>query len=77
MIYGQHGMDATGQYTGMVPQQLKRMDIYKPVNSRYGMPHPHVTLEPGTMDLLHPSPVVFHPGNFVFYQSAAGKNWAN
>jgi hypothetical protein len=28
------------------------------------------------MDLLHPSPVVFHPGNFVFCQSAAGNNWA-
>jgi hypothetical protein len=60
-------MDATGQYTGMVPQQqLKRMDVYKPVNSRYGY----------SMDLLHPSPVVFHPGNFVFCQSAAGNNWA-
>jgi hypothetical protein len=37
MAIGQHGMDATGRYTGMVPQQqLKRMDVYKPVNSRYG-----------------------------------------
>jgi hypothetical protein len=48
-IYSEHEMDATGQNTpawrGCTSSSV---DVYKVINSRYDMPHPHVTLDPGT-----------------------------
>jgi hypothetical protein len=49
MIYGEHKMDATGQNTPAWRGSISSsVDVYKVINSRYDMLHPHVALELGT-----------------------------
>jgi tubulin beta len=82
VICGEHGIDASGQYTGTsgAQQQLERINVYynEAGGGRYVPRAVLMDLEPGTMDSLRSGPIggIFRPDNFVFGQSGAGNNWA-
>ncbi|KAL5219131.1 hypothetical protein ABZP36_019815 [Zizania latifolia] len=80
VICGEHGVDATGRYSGTSPQQLERINVYfnEAGGGRYVPRAVLMDLEPGTMDSLRSGPIggIFRPDNFVFGQSGAGNNWA-
>lgn len=80
IISGEHGLDASGVYTGSNDQELERMNVYfnEVGNQKYVPRAVLVDLEPGTMDAVRAGPFgqLFRPDNFVFGQSSAGNNWA-
>lgn len=80
IISGEHGLDASGVYTGSNDQELERMNVYfnEVANQKYVPRAVLVDLEPGTMDAVRAGPFgqLFRPDNFVFGQSSAGNNWA-
>ncbi|KJK62409.1 Tubulin/FtsZ family GTPase domain protein [Aspergillus parasiticus SU-1] len=80
IISGEHGLDASGMYTGSNDQELERMNVYfnEVGNQKYVPRAVLVDLEPGTMDAVRAGPFgqLFRPDNFVFGQSSAGNNWA-
>lgn len=80
VVCAEHGIDATGQYTGDSDLQLERINVYYNEAScgRYVPRAVLMDLEPGTMDSIRSGPFgqIFRPDNFVFGQSGAGNNWA-
>lgn len=80
VIAGEHGIDATGAYTGTTDLQLKRIDVYfnEASSAKYVPRAVLIDLEPGTMDAVRAGPFgqLFRPDNFVYGQSGAGNNWA-
>lgn len=84
-ISAEHGVDATGSFSGDSPeQQLERAGVYfnKSENDSgktvYTPRAVLVDLEPGVLDGIKASPMGsnFRADNFVSAQSSAGNNWA-
>lgn len=79
-IASEHGIDASGAYTGTDPLQLERAGVYFSEGSegRYVPRAVMLDLEPGVVDTIKSSKfgAMFRPDNFVFGQSGAGNNWA-
>jgi tubulin beta len=76
----EHGINVDGEYIGLNPLQLERINVYfnEGKDGRY-VPRAVLTdLEPGTMDSIKGGPIgkLFRPDNFVHGQSGAGNNWA-
>ena len=80
VVCAEHGIDATGKYTGDSNLQLERVNVYYNEAScgRFVPRAVLMDLEPGTMDSVRSGPYgqIFRPDNFVFGQSGAGNNWA-
>ncbi|CAN6287331.1 unnamed protein product [Urochloa humidicola] len=82
VICGEHGVDATGRYSGDASsaQQLERINVYynEAGGGRYVPRAVLMDLEPGTMESIRAGPFggIFRPDNFVYGQSGAGNNWA-
>ncbi|KAK8444501.1 hypothetical protein SEVIR_9G147300v4 [Setaria viridis] len=80
VICGEHGVDATGRYSGASAQQLERINVYynEAGGGRYVPRAVLMDLEPGTMESIRAGPFgsIFRPDNFVYGQSGAGNNWA-
>ena len=70
MISGEHGIDATGNYSGDSDLQLERIDVYynEATGGKYVPRAVLVDLEPGTMDSVRSGTFgqLFKPDNFVF-----------
>ncbi|KAL4816949.1 tubulin beta-2 chain [Aspergillus spinulosporus] len=79
-ISGEHGLDASGIYTGDSDLQLERMNVYfnEAGSNKYVPRAVLIDLEPGTMDALRSGPngALYRPDNFIYGQSSAGNNWA-
>lgn len=80
VVCAEHGIDASGSYSGTSRVQLERVNVYynEASGGRYVPRAVLMDLEPGTMDSLRTGPYgkIFKPDNFVFGQNGAGNNWA-
>ncbi|ONM07637.1 Tubulin beta-3 chain [Zea mays] len=72
VICGEHGVDSTGCYSGVSPQQLERINVYynEAGGGRYVPRAVLMDLEPGTMESIRAGPFggIFRPDNFVYGQ---------
>lgn len=79
-ISEEHGIDASGEYTGCSDTQRERIGVYynEGAEGRFVPRSVMLDLEPGVVDNVKSSKLggIFHPDNFVFGQSGAGNNWA-
>ncbi|RLN16365.1 tubulin beta-3 chain [Panicum miliaceum] len=68
VICGEHGVDATGRYSGASAQQLERINVYynEAGGGRYVPRAVLMDLEPGTMESIRAGPFggIFRPDNF-------------
>ncbi|KAF9169434.1 Tubulin beta-4 chain [Mortierella sp. AD011] len=80
VISEEHGIDATGVYTGDSELQLERINVYynEAAGGKYVPRAVLVDLEPGTIDAVRTGEFgqLFRPDNYIFGQSGAGNNWA-
>ena len=80
VVSDEHGVDASGAYTGDAPVQLERINVYfyEAAEARHVPRVVLVDTEPGTLDSVRAGPggQLFRPDSFVFGQTGAGNNWA-
>jgi len=80
VVSDEHGINATGSYTGKLNLQLERINVYfnEAIGGKYVPRAILVDLEPGTIDSVRSGLYgqTFRPDNFVFGQSGAGNNFA-
>jgi len=80
IISDEHGIDASGKFTGESELQQERLNVYfNEVSEQRYVPRSILCdLEPGTLDSIRAAPLgqLFRPESFDFAQTGAGNNFA-
>lgn len=76
----EHGINTTGNFSGLSDKQLERINVYynEASNGTYVPRAIMVDTDPGGMESLRSGPYgkTFRPENFIYGQSSACNNWA-